>query len=233
MKKFFRRLLLDFKNLWDAIIALIGGAVSAIDIAIQLSQWGVIKNDIILPIGLSVFLVFGAIAILRAKIELNNLNNTLPNIEAVSIPKVNDKYLDGMHKDAVGIEFINNPKNAALNCVAEKVYATIGWIDSKKNTEETNHGRWWFAAGDNLSPSQKQTVDIPPNGQSKLLQFAIKDPDDDKFKAWFRTRDGKDVERILSKKDYTVIVTLNDNHKLSWSFKYEFTFRNGRWEIKE
>ena len=230
-----RKFIQAVKNWWDAVIALIGGTVSAVDIAIQLSQWGVIKNDWLLPIGLCVFLVFGVIAILRAKAELNNLKNTLPNIEAVSIPRVENKGFENntMHRDAVGIEFINNPKNAALNCAAKDVYATVEWIDSKNVVEQTNHGRWWFAGGDKLLPSQKESVDIPPNGQTKLLQFAIKDPDDENFKAWYRERDGNDCEFELSKKEYTVVITLKDSHKLIWLFKYGIKYHNGRWEIKE
>lgn len=81
------------------------------------------------------------------------------------------------------------------------------------------NGRWWRPNEDNLTPLQKQTVDILPNGQEAKLHIAMKYPTDNYFRAWGRTQDDKSDEVELSQRKYRVKIELRGigvNEKYSY-----------------
>jgi hypothetical protein len=157
-----------------------------------------------------------------------------PRIKVVGIGTEEKSFSDGSVWISAYIEFINSPKlqTPTEQCIARNVSANVEWENLRGIIIEKNHGRWWRPNEDNLTPSQKQTVDIPPNRQEAKLHFAIKTPKDEVFYAWSRTQDDKSDRQKLTEKKYRVNIALT-GIGVSEHFSYIVTHDVGDLKFKE
>lgn len=160
-------------------------------------------------IPISIFIYFGLSfwEILKLRNDNNNYRDTLP-ILFLKKCGIEDKYLSGVQNAALFAEFVNNPKHLTGSNTAEKVHATIKWINSSGKLYSLNQGRWWYPYPQTYKPLELQTVDIEPNNETKKLHLAIKRPDCEWCEIWDRTEDGHEVFPPLPEDQYKVEINL-------------------------
>jgi hypothetical protein len=214
-------------NWWDACIAFLAALLSAYDIVAPFKDFGVIKHEFFLPFFLLVFLVFGSIAVSRARTELNSYLTTLPNLTVIGKPEWESKtWKDGTFAHVLGIVIKNIPKHPSEKGSAIKVFATVKWTNANRQFIKENHGRWFYTNRQrNELKEELLTVDIYPNEQQVKLHFAKKTPDGIHFYAWGRENDESEEHFDLSDGWYKVHITLSDSRGLHWAFDYDVEAR--------
>lgn len=134
------------KDWLDTIVALGGAVMSAIDFAFQLESFGAVQKDFILQAGLFIFLVFGSIAILRARIELNNYKRSMPLLDIAYPPEVIEQKIESLayHPNIVVAKFSNMPIARTENSAAKIVHGWITYYDADMNKifPEPILGQW-------------------------------------------------------------------------------------------
>ena len=223
MEKFWQA----FKDMWDSGIALGGAFVSAIDLASRLNGWGIIQNPNIFWWEIGFMLVFGIIAILRARIDLIAYKNTLPKINSATMPIWEGKdWQDGTHMNVLGVEFKNISNHPSGNNSAMKVFATVKWINTNGELVRENHGRWHVTNRKrDKQNAMLETVDLYANGQKGQLHFAMKSPNGEHFWAWARINDEQEEHFELADGIYKVEIILKDSRGLSWKYYYDVDAR--------
>lgn len=188
------------KDWIDTIIALGGAAMSAIDFAFQLASFGTVQKDFVLQAGLFIFLVSGSIAILRARIELNNYKRSMPLLDMFYPPEVIEQKIENLeyHPDIVIAKFHNMPVVRTENSAAKMVHGWITYYDADMNkifpepflgqwnlninwvipdavTQLENHRQTIFTKQDKDRQGKSCTeINIQPNKESQFLILAIK-----------------------------------------------------------
>lgn len=187
--------------------------ISALDL--QFEKWGRVE----FPISVGVYFLISLWEIIKLREQIKKAQDNSPNIEIIKYG-VEKKYFRQLENDALFIEFINNPKNLTGKNTAERVHATVKWIDSKNQTYNVNTGRWFYPDPQNFKPLELQSVEIEPNNETKKLHIAIKRPDCEWHEIWSRSDDNKDIYAQLHEKKYSVIVSLKgrnvDKQFLFW-----------------
>lgn len=160
-----------------------------------------------------------------------NQNNSKLVINAVN-PVIQEKgFSDGITRNTARIDLLNT----APGTIAEKTYPTVSWytMDGKLVTE--NHGRWWISNDDlKVTKNHDQLLrDLLSNGMSYGFHFAIQEPGEPHFYAWYRDADGKYGRFFLTEKKYKVKIRFSSNNGVDANFVYIITNDNGELSIKE
>lgn len=205
---------------WDSIIAIIGAFLTAINILSPLQIYGFIDNSSMRTLSVLLFLVFGVVAVLRARISLNRYKNTFPEIVVFRPPTWELKEFSNKFRYALSIEFKNVANHPSDNNVARNVSVTVRWKDTRGNIVTENHGRWHITNRQRSLGHNMQTVDIYPNDQEVKLHFAIKSKDGRTSYVWYRKRDEADEQFELRNRFHNVEITLREGRGLKWTFIY-------------
>ena len=141
------------------------------------------------------------------------------------------KFVGDVWQNGISIEIMN----VSPGTLAEKVFPTISWytMDGKLVTE--NHGRWWISNEDlkSMKTRERQVMDLPSNGMSFRLHFAIQAPGQQDFSAWWRDTDGTYKLYPLPEQKYKVKVHCQSNEGIEADFEYIVANDNGVLSIKE
>jgi hypothetical protein len=205
---------------WDSIIAIIGALLTAINILSPLQIYGFIDNGGMRTLSLVLFLGFGVVAVLRARVSLNRYKNTLPEIVVFRLPTWELKEFSNKFRYALSIEFKNVPNHPSDNNVARNISAIVKWKDTRGNIVTENHGRWHITNRQRGLGHNMQMIDIYPNDQEVMLHFAIKSKDSQTLYAWNRKKDEADEQFELLNRFYNVEITLKESRGLKWTFIY-------------
>ena len=232
---------------WDVVVALVGGAMSAYSILEQLIKFGVIKSNSIWPTGILIFLVFGSIAMVRARWEANRYKREKPILRVADYgeePKTlypQGIWIGGLEDQkpkeekyrTLFIEVFNKQEHS----IAKRVWASIEWMNQRGKVLLTHQGRWHIASPNTAEKKEElQFVDFDSNRHSRRLHFAsINIARNDRFYGLGREMDGKEswdnAEYELDRKQYVVRITLRGNNGVKQEFKYSIRNRNGSLSI--
>lgn len=117
------------------------------------------------------------------------------------------------------LELQNKPMG---NRSIEGVMPYFFWFDESGKLVARNPGRWWLS---NVSTYQDtavlQTVNLDPNGQTRVLHFAR--VINGELHAWFRTQDNKEPACPLPEGNYYVRAIFQSNS--GSSVKYDFSVK--------